>query len=122
MGEPMILAMGAYSYVFPNFIGHYMSDLGLLNCLRALGGYTKPRSAQTIFDTDSFLESEYLPEIHKTSGNVPLALNWYGFTNAHYCFFLTHSLTAGTTLSRYEGLLSYITFANGIISSLVVFR
>lgn len=59
MGEPMILAMG------------------LLNCLRALGGFTKPRSAQTIFDTDSFVESEFLQELHKTSGNVPLALNWY---------------------------------------------
>jgi hypothetical protein len=87
MGEPMILAMGAYSYVFPNFIGHYMCDLGLLNCLRALGGYTKPRSAQTIFDTDSFVESEYLQEIYKTSGNVPLALNWYSFTDARYYYF-----------------------------------
>lgn len=88
MGEPMILAMGAYSCVFPKFIGHYMSDLGLLNCLRALGGFTKPRSAQAIFDTDSFVENEFLQEIHKMSGNVPLALNWYGFAEAHYIFFL----------------------------------
>lgn len=121
MGEPMILAMGANSHVFPNFIGHYMSDSGLLNCLRALGGFTKPRSAQTIFDTDSFVESEYLQEIHKTSGNVLLALNWYGFTEAHYGFF-THSSAAGTTPSRCEGSLSYITLANGIVSSLVIFR
>jgi hypothetical protein len=49
---------------------------GLLNCIRALGGYTLSHSAETVFDTDAFKEGEYLTHIHSTSGNLLLALNW----------------------------------------------
>ncbi|KAF7340087.1 Histidine kinase [Mycena venus] len=48
-----------------------------LNCIRALGGFTTANSAATAFDTDAFTESDYQRHIHETSGNVPLALNWY---------------------------------------------
>jgi hypothetical protein len=47
----------------------------ILNCIRALGGYTHADSPQTLFDTDTFVESKYLEQIHESSGN--LSLNWY---------------------------------------------
>ncbi|KAF9015434.1 dual-domain HisK/Mak2 protein kinase [Cyathus striatus] len=50
---------------------------GVLNCVRVLGGYTLARDMQTLFDTDSFVESEFLEQIHESSGNVSLVLNWY---------------------------------------------
>ncbi|KAJ7596782.1 dual-domain HisK/Mak2 protein kinase [Mycena floridula] len=58
-GDPIILAMG------------------VLNIVRALGGYTDQRSVDTLFDTDNFSESEYLTAILARSGNGPLAMNWY---------------------------------------------
>ncbi|KAF7367339.1 Histidine kinase [Mycena sanguinolenta] len=48
-----------------------------LNCIRALGGYTTASSAADVFDTETFIESDYQRHIHETSGNLPLALNWY---------------------------------------------
>ncbi|KAJ6626914.1 dual-domain HisK/Mak2 protein kinase [Mycena sp. CBHHK59/15] len=51
--------------------------MGTLNCIRALGGYTIADSAETAFDTETFKESDYKLQIHTTSGNLPLALNWY---------------------------------------------
>nr|GAT57553.1 histidine kinase [Mycena chlorophos] len=48
-----------------------------LNCIRAIAGLTNATSAATAFDTESFVESEYYTHIHATSGNLPLALNWY---------------------------------------------
>lgn len=50
---------------------------GVLNCIRALGGYTQPQSAETVFDTENFVESEYLAHIQATSGNLSLTLNWF---------------------------------------------
>ncbi|KAF9258589.1 dual-domain HisK/Mak2 protein kinase [Marasmius fiardii PR-910] len=50
---------------------------GVLNCIRALGGYTFANSATTAFDTETFIESEYLDHIQATSGNLPLVFNWY---------------------------------------------
>lgn len=49
----------------------------ILNCIRALGGYTHADSPQTLFDTDTFVESKYLEQIHESSGNLSLSLNWY---------------------------------------------
>ncbi|KAF8665081.1 hypothetical protein AX16_000549 [Volvariella volvacea WC 439] len=51
--------------------------MGILNCIRALGGYTYGGNVNTVFDTDTFKESEYYEEFMKTCGNVELALNWY---------------------------------------------
>ncbi|KAG7090785.1 hypothetical protein E1B28_009870 [Marasmius oreades] len=50
---------------------------GVLNCIRALGGYTFSNSASTAFDTESFKESKYLEHVQTTSGNIPLVFNWY---------------------------------------------
>ncbi|KAJ7275535.1 histidine kinase [Mycena haematopus] len=47
-----------------------------LNCIRALGGFTLANSAADVFDTETFIESDYERHIHETSGNLPLALNW----------------------------------------------
>ncbi|KAF8167825.1 hypothetical protein B0H34DRAFT_645007 [Crassisporium funariophilum] len=65
-GEPVILANA------------------VLNCLRVLGGYTHAESVNTVFDTDNFVESEYLEQIHQTSGNISLALNWYDVVS-YFC-------------------------------------
>ncbi|THH17217.1 hypothetical protein EW146_g3550 [Bondarzewia mesenterica] len=51
--------------------------MGLLNCIRALGGYTINTSVDTIFDTESFKEKEYLEHMAMASGNATLAMNWY---------------------------------------------
>ncbi|KAH7929368.1 dual-domain HisK/Mak2 protein kinase [Leucogyrophana mollusca] len=49
----------------------------VLNCIRALGGYTNAESIETVFDSDNFVESEYLRQIQKNAGNLDLSLNWY---------------------------------------------
>ncbi|PCH33241.1 hypothetical protein WOLCODRAFT_21861 [Wolfiporia cocos MD-104 SS10] len=50
---------------------------GILNCIRALGGYTFAHSAETIFDTESFVENEYLARSAETCGNLEVAVTWY---------------------------------------------
>ncbi|KAI0761686.1 histidine kinase [Trametes elegans] len=49
---------------------------GTLNCVRALGGYTIAQSADTVFDTDTFKESEYLAQV-EALGAIKVAMNWY---------------------------------------------
>ncbi|KAF9473185.1 hypothetical protein BDN70DRAFT_997771 [Pholiota conissans] len=49
----------------------------VLNCIRVLGGYTHADSVKTVFDTDTFVESKYVEQIHQQSGNLALSLNWY---------------------------------------------
>ncbi|KAJ7139584.1 dual-domain HisK/Mak2 protein kinase [Mycena epipterygia] len=71
--------------------------MGNLNCIRALGGFTISDSAATAFDTETFTENEYHRHIHETSGNVPLALNWYvvGF----FCLgYISEAATLGFNL------------------------
>ncbi|PPQ63721.1 hypothetical protein CVT24_004301 [Panaeolus cyanescens] len=58
-GEPIILATA------------------VLNCIRVLGGHTSAESAESLFDSETFDETRYLAEMHETSGNIALALNWY---------------------------------------------
>ncbi|KAJ2919335.1 hypothetical protein MD484_g1075, partial [Candolleomyces efflorescens] len=58
-GEPVILANG------------------VLNCIRVLAGHTNTHNAHTLFDTDNFVESDYVAQIHQKSGNLPMTLNWY---------------------------------------------
>lgn len=50
--------------------------VGILNCIRVLGGYTYSQSIDTVFDTDNFKESEYAASISTTSGNVAISLSW----------------------------------------------
>ncbi|TFK57700.1 histidine kinase [Heliocybe sulcata] len=61
--------------------------MGHLNLVRALGGYTYASSPETCFDTDNFKESEYAESVPATSGNIPLAMNWYNAFKvvAFYC-------------------------------------
>ncbi|KAJ3894889.1 hypothetical protein GG344DRAFT_62575 [Lentinula edodes] len=66
------------------FVCDYLSELvtaaeevGTLNCIRALGGYTLASSPETAFDTDTFKEHEYLERVKADSGNEELVLNWY---------------------------------------------
>ncbi|KIJ68769.1 hypothetical protein HYDPIDRAFT_37202 [Hydnomerulius pinastri MD-312] len=50
---------------------------GILNCIKALGGYTDASSIETVFNTHNFDEPEYQKTIAKISGNQVLSLSWY---------------------------------------------
>jgi hypothetical protein len=69
------LAMGAW--LDDLYCSKLKEPAALLNCIRAIGGFTNPRSPNTVFDTDSFKESEYLSRIPQMSGNAPVVMNWY---------------------------------------------
>ena len=77
--------------------------VAVLNCIRVLGGYTRAESAETVFDTDNFIETKYVEYIHSTSGNISLALNWYVFSmrDRRSAFIQCCFLSIGTILSRY---------------------
>ncbi|KAI0307475.1 histidine kinase [Multifurca ochricompacta] len=47
---------------------------GLLNCIRALGGYTLKTSAGTIYTTDTFNEDQYLRTIPDSGGSTLIGL------------------------------------------------
>ncbi|KAJ7124823.1 hypothetical protein C8R43DRAFT_1090617 [Mycena crocata] len=71
--------------------------MGTLNCVRALGGFTISDSAASAFDTEAgFKESDYQLHIHETSGNIPLAFNWYDAMKVAGLFCLGHVLEAAT--------------------------
>ncbi|KAN0121467.1 histidine kinase [Russula decolorans] len=50
---------------------------GLLNCIRALGGYTVNTSAKTIYTTDTFNEDDYLKSIPESDGSSLIGLTFY---------------------------------------------
>ncbi|OSX67898.1 hypothetical protein POSPLADRAFT_1043081 [Postia placenta MAD-698-R-SB12] len=50
---------------------------GVLNCVRAIGGYTYADSAETVFDTDTFKEAEYLARASESSGNPEVTITWW---------------------------------------------
>jgi hypothetical protein len=64
-----------------NIFDHAHIFTGVLNCIRALGGYTYASSADTVFDTEGFKEREYREQVEKTSGNLPLVMNWFVVLN-----------------------------------------
>jgi hypothetical protein len=47
---------------------------GLLNCIRALGGYTVNASAKTIYTTNAFNEDDYLKSIPESDGSTLIGL------------------------------------------------
>jgi hypothetical protein len=49
----------------------------VLNCIRVFGGYTKSNDPASLFDVDGFIERDFVNQIHETSGNVALAMNWW---------------------------------------------
>ncbi|KAJ3575904.1 hypothetical protein NP233_g779 [Leucocoprinus birnbaumii] len=51
--------------------------IGVLNCIRVYGGYSKSDTATALFDVDGFVEKDFVENIHETSGNVALAMSWY---------------------------------------------
>ncbi|KAK2461712.1 hypothetical protein APHAL10511_006175 [Amanita phalloides] len=59
LGDPVVLATG------------------VLNCIRALGGYTYNLTAESAIDINSFAEGEYFSGICDKSGDKELAMNWY---------------------------------------------
>ncbi|EPS99596.1 hypothetical protein FOMPIDRAFT_1147208 [Fomitopsis schrenkii] len=50
---------------------------GILNCVRALGGYTYAESPAAAFDTETFNENEYFTRISAICGTPDVALSWY---------------------------------------------
>ncbi|KIY45235.1 dual-domain HisK/Mak2 protein kinase [Fistulina hepatica ATCC 64428] len=59
----------------------------LLNCIRAIGGYTSNQSIETLFDTDTFKEKEFLENVKTSSGNVEVSMTWYNAFKlvAYFC-------------------------------------
>ncbi|KAI6153278.1 STKc type histidine kinase [Pisolithus tinctorius] len=60
----------------PNSDGTILAQ-GLLNCVRAMGGYTDASSIDTVFNTDTFDDKEYQERITQITGNSLLSLGWY---------------------------------------------
>ncbi|KAF9243774.1 STKc type histidine kinase [Melanogaster broomeanus] len=54
----------------------------VLNCIRAIGGYTDASSVETVFNTDHFDEHEYTKTIEKISGNQRISFNWWDDLNS----------------------------------------
>ncbi|KAI6045151.1 STKc type histidine kinase [Pisolithus marmoratus] len=50
---------------------------GLLNCIRAMGGYTDASSIDVVFNTDTFDDKEYQERITEITGNSRMSLGWY---------------------------------------------
>ncbi|KAF8912937.1 dual-domain HisK/Mak2 protein kinase [Gymnopilus junonius] len=69
---------------------HLIQATAILNCIRVLGGFTRADSVDTVFDTESFVESKYLERIYETSGNLSLSLNCH--RHIRYALFF-HSLS-----------------------------
>ncbi|KAH8834919.1 dual-domain HisK/Mak2 protein kinase [Flagelloscypha sp. PMI_526] len=66
----------------------------VLNCLRALGGYTSGSTPETVFDTPTFSEQRYLEEITANSGNEKLTVSWYTAFKIPALYCLGHYLKA----------------------------
>lgn len=64
------------SYAFSSLIlaSCQLVKQGLLNCIRALGGYTVNTSAATIYMTDTFNEDNYLESIPDSEGETLIGL------------------------------------------------
>lgn len=63
-------------YAFSNLIATRFQQMkqGLLNCIRALGGYTVNTSAKAIYMTDTFNEDDYLKSIPENGGGTFIGL------------------------------------------------
>ena len=53
-----------------------LTAVGLLNVVRALGGYTIATSSENLFDTEEFVESEYTGNLASQGRMPPITLNW----------------------------------------------
>ena len=53
-----------------------LTAAGLLNCIRAMGGYTTATSLDNLFDTEEFVESEYYENLSSQGRLPPITLNW----------------------------------------------
>ena len=71
-----LLSVLRVGYAFRNFIaaGFQLTKQGLLNCIRALGGYTANTSSKTIYTTDTFNEDDYLKSLSEGGGNTLIGL------------------------------------------------
>jgi hypothetical protein len=49
---------------------------GVLNCVRALGGYTVKMDAASVFDTPTWSEAAYMHELEKAGGTTSVVMNW----------------------------------------------
>jgi cytochrome b involved in lipid metabolism len=78
-----------------------------------IGGYTNGDSVDTVLDAENFNEKDYVAQIHRTSGNVPLALNWYNsfkvdlyFLCYCFCISLKDRLLVTSVWAMYAKLLN----------------
>ncbi|KAI9509850.1 hypothetical protein F5148DRAFT_1275037 [Russula earlei] len=82
IGQPLDELVGAAEEIY-NDMGQWpqgelaICAQGLLNCIRALGGYTENTSAKAIYSTSTFNEDEYLKSILDSSGSTLIGLTSY---------------------------------------------
>ncbi|KAI0286668.1 histidine kinase [Russula aff. rugulosa BPL654] len=82
IGQPLEELVGAAEEVAYNDVKQWhqgelaISAQGLLNCIRALGGYTVNTSAKTIYTMDAFNEDDYLESIPESDGGSLIGLTF----------------------------------------------
>ncbi|KAH8992121.1 hypothetical protein EDB92DRAFT_1945661 [Lactarius akahatsu] len=82
IGQPLDELIGAAEETYNDVRQWPQEELaicaqGLLNCIRALGGYTLNTSARTIYTTDTFNEDEYLKTIPDSGRSTLIGLTSY---------------------------------------------
>ena len=87
-----------------------LTTLGLLNCIRALGGYTIATSPDNIFDTEEFVESEYSGNLASLGRMPPITLNWYEFGEINFAPIRL------TSFPRYNGFKVIAYFCLGYVA------
>ncbi|KXN87566.1 Peroxide stress-activated histidine kinase mak2 [Leucoagaricus sp. SymC.cos] len=70
--------------------------IGVLNCIRVFGGYNKSDNPADLFDVEGFIEKDFVDQIHETSENVVLAMNWYNSFRVASYFCVGHIEEAAT--------------------------
>lgn len=73
-GDLSIVAQG--KRIFTGGLIVRSCQAGILNCIRALGGYTYAESPAAAFDTEIFNENEYFTRVSEACGTPDVALSW----------------------------------------------
>ena len=85
-----------------------LTTAGLLNCIRALGGYTISTSHENLFDTEDFVEPEYYENLVSQGRMPPITSNWYEFGDSQSSF-------ASLLFIRYDGFKVVAYFCLGYV-------
>jgi hypothetical protein len=87
-----------------------MMKQGLLNCIRALGGYTVNTSAKTVYATVTFDEDKYLEAIPDSEGSTLIGLTSYAYV-LPFSFQLPHSMRSSYNAYKASGSKTPLSFS-----------